>query len=311
MRRFVTILLVMALLMIMACSHSAKQAQRLPTVTTTPAEGVHIGIYTSEAPGDPAVAGNLALAHRLGFDVVYNYSLPEGSPTEVMSYLNEAMAENLKVIVSLKDFYPGEGVADLTQWGGPENNGHNQNGALKLVRFVDQHPAVWGYGISDERPEAPADLAKWQPILRERYQAIKQITAKPVMATLVGWAADTAADRQAFLKGLSGSYDVMNLDHYPIPCDPVENVGKVAEDLPAVGQQNGWITIQAFSWKSYPDAGVCSDGRFPTKAEMVRMGSDALKYGAHHLMFYSLMDILSNQAQQGAVQQAVAELRRS
>jgi len=307
MRRIAILLALSALLTGVACSQKSEKTDSAKSSTSQGKESYRsplIGAYVAEVPGSPEASQMLQLAHSMGINVLYNYALPSGDERTVKEYLDEAQTLDVQVIVSLKDFYDQvDSENSFEQWGNT-----NEDAAIKVVRTFEGHPAVWGFGITDENPESPADLNAWQKTLETRYAKIKKVTTRPVMATLVGWSADSSAERQDFLEALSGSFDVLNLDYYPVPCGDMANVSEVARDLTNIGQQDGWFTLQVFDWTAYNDP-VCDNGRLPTEDEMLQMGRDALDHGAHNIMLYSLFDISKNMTQQDIVRRVIAELK--
>lgn len=273
-----------------------------------------IGIFVANSPDDPAAFGVLDQVSALGFNTIYNYSSFHSSPESVRKYLDHAQARGLKVIFSLKDLY--DQLPSSEQW--PQNFGYygssNEEIALSVVRQFKDHPATWGFSISDEAPEEPAQLSSWQQVLSDRYQKIKSISNKPVMMVLVGHTSPSQAVRRTFLSSLKGARDNFALDYYPVPFESPDNISSIAADMTAVGDGNGWFVAQCFSWSSYPSTAQglgynSSIARLPTADEMYSMAKTALNSGARNIMFYSYFDIKDNPAQLAALKSAVSRLR--
>lgn len=281
----------------------------------TSAKANSIGIFISNSPDDPAAFSVLDKVSSMGFDVVYNYASFHAAPDQVRSYLDHAQSRGLRVIFSLKDLYdqlPGSG--EWPRQFGSYYGATNEDIALNVVRQFKDHPATWGFSISDEAPESPADLNSWRDVLIGRYQKIKAISNKPVMLVLVGHSSGDPAMRRQFLTSLKPARDSFALDYYPYPFESTDQIRSVASDLPAVGEKNGWFVAQSFSWSSYPDTarGLGYNlglAKLPGTAEMTEMANLALNGGARNILYYSYFDIKDNGSQIDALSQAVRNLR--
>ncbi len=273
-----------------------------------------IGIFVSDSPIDRSSLARLNTYAGLGVDTVFNYSILDGSASDVTNYLNKAQSLGIQVIFSLKDLYDPLGVSNFSTLYSYPIGDSNQSAAVNAVRQFGSHPAVWGFAISDERPESPDDLSTWQSIMQQRYSLIKQNTNKPVMMVLVGATSPSATVRQQFLRSLRSSTDTFALDYYPIPFQPASFVASIGQDLAAVGDADGWFVAQAFSWASYPSTARglgfdASASRLPTSSEMSGMAALALNNGARNVLFYSYFDIAGNATQLNALRQAIGVLR--
>ncbi len=290
----------------------AQKSLANPLINPRPAR---LGLFVSDSPSDVAKATRtLDWAAAAGFDTLYNYASFDGTPEQLDAYLAAAGARHLQIIFSLKDLYDAlpagaDTAKTFSSWGSS-----NAEIARNIVAHVAGNPATYGFGITDERPESLADLATWQPILKTRYQEIKSLTSKPVIALLVGWTSGSSVDRRQLLAGLSGATDHFALDYYPIPFDSLANINLIARDLVAAGDSDGWFIEQAFSWASYPETTLGlghnpAAARFPTADEIVSMGRGALASGAKNIMVYSYFDISSSPSQLSALKTAAARLR--
>jgi hypothetical protein len=296
-----------------------------PTAAPAPASGQsgtiaataaprEIGMFVSNSADDPQAGATLDKLHGMGVTVVYNYALIDGSAAQIQAYLDRARYDGIKVIISLKDLYDQLPDGAMTATSHPEFGDTNEAVAMGLVQRFGGHPAVWGFGLTDEAPMEASELGVWQPTLRDRYVKLKTITTKPVMAVLVGKTSPSAATRRSFLSALRSSTDSFALDFYPVPFEPIATIESIGGDLPAVGDTNGWFIEQAFSWSRYADTARSigynpAGARNPTTAEMVNMGRLALRGGARNLMFYSYFDIQNDPAQVAAVTAAIRQLK--
>jgi len=274
----------------------------------------NIGIYSTSSPSDPNAFANLDAIANLGANVVYNYASNDGTPAQIQAYLNHAQSRGLKVIFSLKDYYDKLGPNNYRDYNSYLYGNNNEEFALNIVRQFQTHPATWGFALTDERPEGPWDLGAWQGLLSDRYRKIKSLTAKPVMAVLVGHTSADAGTRRNFLRGLRGATDTYALDYYPIPFLSTNKIQEIAGDLGAVGDSNGWFVAQTFSWSSYPDTARglgfnLGAARLPSAQEMTDMAALALNGGARNIMFYSYFDIAGNGAQLNNLRQAISAIR--
>ncbi len=273
-----------------------------------------IGIYISNSPDDPAAVSVLDWIKSAGFDTVYNYSIIDGTPEQIESYLNQASARGIKVIVSLKDLYDELPGGSATAGRHAQFGSTNEQIAQNITARYSNHPAVWGFAITDEAPMDMTEVGKWRPILEKRYRVIKSASNKPVMAVLVGKTSPYQKDRINFLSSLKSSADTFALDYYPIPFQDVNIIQQIGNDLISVGDQNGWFIAQTFSWQRYPDTARAlgfnvNAARAPNSNELIAMSKLALSGGAKNILFYSYFDIAGDPAQLANVAAAVKALR--
>ena len=283
-------------------AHAAPSGGAAPPTPAGAARGTagasrpsYVGVFVSEAPGEPAGVAELSAVAALGCNIVYNYRAIDGTPAEITRYLDRAAAVGVRVIVGLDSLW---GAAD-------------EGRAVDVVRAVQSHPAVWGFGISDEKPEGPDDVSRDVPLVRARYVALKAVTAKPLLSIAVGWV-EPGNERRAFLANFAGLGDAVAVDQYPIPYFAPHGIAALMRDLP--GSVEHWFIPQAFSWSSYPETarGLGYDlakARLPTEAEMAAMGRQALSAGAAGVLYYSYFDIKSSPQQLDALKRTIAYLR--
>lgn len=269
--------------------------------TSLPARsiGAHprdIGIFISNVPGEAGSLETIDAIAGLGCTIAYNYNLLDGTPTAIRSYLGYAAAHHVKIIVSLDNLYGSGG----------------ETTALQAVRDYSGNSGVWGFGISDEKPEGPADSAQWLPIITDRYHKLKQLTTKPVMAIAVGWSSSNDGQRATFLRSFAPATDVLAIDSYPVPYYASTGIDQLIADGPA--NRDRWFIAQAFSWASYPDTakGLGYDlglARYPTTNEMVSMAKQALAGGATTIMYYSYFDISASPMQLSRLGAAIKAIK--
>jgi hypothetical protein len=272
----------------------------------------YIGIFASSSPSDPASRQTIDSIAALGCNLIYNYTAFDGTPAQVNSYLDYAQSKGVKIVIGLQDLYDqlpqGAEMTDTySQYGAT-----NEQIALSVVRTFQSHPAVWGFSLTDERPESPADVATWRPILADRSAKIKAITNKPTMSVLVGWNDGDQGARRKLFQSIAGVSDVLAPDYYPIPFMPVGYIDTLVRD--AAAYKETWFIEQVFSWSSYPDTIAdlgypASGSRMPTAAEMLSMARAAQSAGAKNLMLYSYFDIQNNPEQLNRVRQVVQQLK--
>jgi hypothetical protein len=276
----------------------------------------NIALFDSGVPGTAEANEALQFAHDARVDQIINYSILNASPNDIDDYLTRARAQNVQIVVSLKDLL---GPADLdpanehfhAQFGGDTNEARVAN----IVKLFDGYSAVWGYFISDELPQDVNGLAQWGAPLADRYDQIKQLSSKPVLASV--W-----RNPVGFLKTVKQGTDHLMMDYYPYPegpgqtYGPVADIKPVAEDVFEAAGSNGWFAIQAFSYaKNEPDTGK----RFnfpegpgsgaPSTNQMVKMARLALDGGVKNLAFFSYGYARDIPGQLDELQDAIARIR--
>lgn len=283
-----------------------------PTELPTTGTSQHmLAVYAGGAPGTDTASKALEWAKGAGFNAVLNYSVVNASPEDIKSYLEQSLG--LKVIFSLKDLL---GPQDLDTDTGDQAlhqqfgmNTHDQ--VSDLVRRFAEHPAVWGFYVSDELPEDASKLAVWLPLLRERQQEIKAITAKPVLVTLYWSGADTA-----FYKAVKSATTDLAIDYYPYPANSTYGSGAeriIGRTLKTVAGSNSWFVLQAFGWGNGQHSegaglGFSANAAPPNTDQMVSMARSAVLGGARNVIMYSYDDNVSNPAQLKNISAAVSQI---
>ena len=268
-------------------------------VTPAPA-GSLIGIYDTSSPSDPVSHQRLKDIAAGGFNIVHNYTPWDGSIAQIRAYLDTAQSVGIRIVFSLKDFYDKESYVPLSEVS--QHGSTYDQVALNLVQQLKNHPAIYGWSISDERPETPASLASWLPVLQQRAQAIRQIDPNHPTLGVMQCYPGTYLNDTGSLNQLGTAMTDLGLDTYPIPYNDINLVGQCASTL-AKSNITGrrWFVVQSFSWKSYPDIpnGLgynLSQARYPTKAELQTMVNQARSNGANNIMFYSYFDMKKDTA---------------
>lgn len=228
-----------------------------------------IGVYEGVAVSAPEAVARLEEIAGGPFNTVLNYGMVSGTLGEVRAYLSAADALGLKVIFSIKDLYEG-----TTYF--PKSVG-TWTRAEDMVRGVVQtfrdSPALLAWYVNDELSP------KWLPQLQNMYQLVRQLDPNhPTYAVLY---------QVGQLARYAGTTDVLGVDPYPIPNNPVNMVldwtrSAVATGLPV------WTVIQSFDWSVYNKT---AQRRPPTRDELRCMTYLALIGGAKGIVYYSYFDM--------------------
>jgi hypothetical protein len=258
---------------------------------------LNIGIYESFYPGDPASLDRLTEMAQAGFNVVLNYQLTGASVAEINNYLNKANSLGMKVIININDFYdvipnPPTPLSSYSNFGTS-----NESVALGIVNTFKNNPAVWGWYISDEKPDSLGALPTWQPVLQDRYNKIKKADPNHPTLIVLGCYQGTVQDSGSMAKTLSSATDSLAFDAYPIPYEPTTTIKDCSSTLASSFKgSDKWFVVQNFSWVSYPDV-VSSlnldikQARYPSLDEMKSMVSQARSSGINNFLFYSYFDL--------------------
>ncbi|MFI5240400.1 MAG: hypothetical protein ACHQUB_01675 [Candidatus Saccharimonadia bacterium] len=285
-------------------------SQKIMTNSNTNAPTRYIGVFISTSPSDPNFQTALDEYQQLGVNIVYNYSAFDGTIAQVNAFLDYANSKKIKVIVNLAQLYDNlagssANLSDFAQYGSS-----NEAIALSVVKNFQSNPGVWGFSIADETPETSNDLSVWQPILADRYAKVKELTAKPIMAVMVGWNDSNQNNRIELFSSVKKVSDTLALDYYPVPYLPTNNISTFLRDA----GPNNWFVEQAFSWASYPDTASMlgfdpNIARFPTYDEMLQMAQMGISSATQNILFFSYFDIANNPAQVQALSHVIHALR--
>jgi hypothetical protein len=218
------------------------------------------------------------------FNCVLDYGMNHVPKDRMLAYLDRARQKGLKVIYCLNDVYPTATYID--SWEGVTGN---QPIADAVVDAYKDHPAVLAWYLNDE---LQADL---EPRLEEYYQRVARADPNhPCCIVLCN---------MPELKLFPATTDIMGVDPYPIPKNPVTQVSDQAEvaKLAVASHKPVWVVPQAFGWYQYnsenkdrghiPSAAELKEGRAPTYEEDRCMTYLALNHGAKGLIYYCYYDL--------------------
>jgi len=291
-------------------------AASVPQLQTSQKQAHQFGLFIA------ANDQQLQFAHDAGFDTVISYDLLQQAPQDIQAHLDRAKQLGLKVIINLESFWPEVDSGAEVQAAFRRNFGGTfDDWASQATERYQAHPAVWGFNITDELPEAPETIGTWPTRLARRAELVRAHTTKPVMATLIGWSEDDQQTRRTFLSAVKPAVDALALDYYPIPEQsqpgPISRISLIAQDLAAVNQGQGWFVTQAFSWTDSQWARPQGESMHmpphsaaPTAAQMVQMAKLAIDNGAPNVLFYSLVDAQATPGQPEQIRQAMQQLRQ-
>jgi hypothetical protein len=140
----------------------------------------------------------------------------------------------------------------------------------KILNYLN-HEAVIAWYMNDE--SCPHCLDQ----LEDGYDLIKALDGdRPVWS--VHWNTD-------WLLQEVHTTDLVGVDPYPIPDNPITWVSDMADEASVTGLPL-WLVPQIFDWTDYGQA-----GRTPTKKEMRAMSYLATNHGAKGLIYYSYFNI--------------------
>ena len=214
-----------------------------------------IGLYVVQYLSDTSQLDEIA---NSPFDTLMNYNVNNGTDAEIVKYLNELQSRKLKSIFSLVRH---EGLLDV------------DTTVQKVMAFKD-HPAIISWYMNDERG------LEYLPELETRYQKVRELDKNhPVWSVNV---------RKYVLMGEAHTTDILGVDPYPIPNNPITLVSRMADWAKEAGRgyRPLWLVPQIFDWS---DCG--SKGRPPTRDEMRAMTYLAISHGAKGLIYYSYFNI--------------------
>ena len=205
---------------------------------------------------------------------------------QMRHFLDRMQAAGLRLVYCLNDVYPTATYLEGKSWEGIRGNDAI---AAAVVAAYRDHPAVLAWYLNDELPHALA------PRLEDYYHRVQSgDPAHPCFIVLCN---------RSELPYFPQTTDILGVDPYPIPREPVT---RVADFVTAARQavrdnQPVWLVPQAFAWYQYnsknPDRGhVPSDeelrtGRAPTHEEERCMTYLGLINGAKGLIYYCYYDL--------------------
>jgi len=220
------------------------------------------------------------------FNTILPYGVNGKTKAYVTRYLDRAQAAGMKLIYCMNDIYPTATFYEKTGWEGIMGN---SNIADAVVNAYKNHPAVLAWYLNDERPK------ELMPKFVNYYkQAGTNDPGHPCFIVIYNLSE---------LKYFPSTTDIMGVDRYPIPSEPITTVTKemkLAKEA-VKGHKPIIAVVQAFGWYQYnqafPDRGrtpseeELKSGRAPTYEETKNMAYQAIVHGANGLLFYCYYDL--------------------
>jgi hypothetical protein len=201
------------------------------------------------------------------FDTLMNYGVNQcggdATDAQILGYLDQLAARNLKLIFSLSEYFDG-GQADIDT-------------ITHKVNTFKGHPAIISWYLNDER-----DPATYLTQLEERYQKIRELDENHPVWSVHWWPDDMLAEAH--------TTDIVGIDSYPIAHRPITDVSSAVDATMQAGKPL-WFVPQIFSWTDYPWDFRAATGRPPTREEMRAMSYLATNHGAKGLIYYSYFNI--------------------
>ncbi len=222
-----------------------------------------LGIY-----GDPVTEEHLKRLSEAGFNTVLSYGY--GQAKDPQDYLDASHRQQLKVVYSLKDFYPGLRNA-------PKGTDDPIALAGETITALRDHPALLAWYINDEMyPEAI-------PKLERMYAQVKELDPQHLAYQVLY---QTGGLDQYF-----HSTDAIGTDPYPLGEMP--DITRTGINTRIVNQsmreaKANWMVPQIFDWAVYKDG---QKSHQPTLDEMRNQAYQAIINGARGLLFYSYFDL--------------------
>ena len=151
-----------------------------------------LGLYVAQCPADGQSSQLNDIANS-PFDTLMNYSVNNGSDSQITHYLDELHSRKLKLIFSLKE-YIGHGRTDLAT-------------ISHKVKTFGGHPSIISWYLNDElSPE-------YLPALEVGYQKVRELDANhPVWS--VHW-------NRNWLVKEAHTTDIVGVDPYPVDNKPI------------------------------------------------------------------------------------------
>ena len=226
-----------------------------------------IGLYVAQCPTKPGHFPQIDEIADSPFDTLMNYctntcdSLNDATDEQIICYLHLLQERNLKLIFSLRE-YIDHGYEDISA-------------ITHKVNTFKGHPAIIAWYMNDELPP------EYLPQLEKRYKKVRELDENhPVWS--VHWNTD-------WLLKEAHTTDVVGVDCYPIPHNPITFVSRIADSAKKAGKPL-WLVPQIFDWSDYG-----RQGRPPTKDEMRAMTYLAVNHGAKGLIYYSYFNLLEDE----------------
>lgn len=220
------------------------------------------------------------------FNTILPYGVNGKSKAFTTRYLDRVQEAGMRLIYCMNDIYPTATYYEKTGWEGIKGN---SNIADAVVNTFKSHPAVLAWYLNDERPK------ELMPKFVNYYkQAATNDPSHPCYIVIYN---------MSELKYFPSTTDILGVDRYPIPTEPITTVTKemhIAREA-VKGHKPVIAVVQAFGWYQYneafPDRGRkpseedLKAGRAPTYEETKNMAYQAIVNGANGLLFYCYYDL--------------------
>ncbi len=218
------------------------------------------------------------------FNCILDYGTNTRAKSDMLAYMDRMQKRGLKLIYCLNDLYPTANY--VKSWEGLTGNLTIENAVVKAYQ---NHPALLAWYINDE---IPAPLA---PNLLQYYRSVR--SADPDHPCYM-----VHCNRYA-LPYFADSTDIMGIDPYPIPKNPVTEVSSFLDFCNSTSKHHKptWVVPQVFGWYQYSDENL-NRGRIPTEEELKSgrapsysesrcMTYLSLVHGAKGLIYYCYYDM--------------------
>jgi hypothetical protein len=220
------------------------------------------------------------------FNCLLAYGTDLVPPEQMRRFLDRMQVAGLRLVYCLNDVYPTATYLEGKAWEGIRGNDAI---AAAVVAAYRDHPAVLAWYLNDELPHALA------PRLEDYYHRVQSgDPAHPCFIVLCN---------RSELTYFPQTTDILGVDPYPIPREPVTRVADFVTVARQAVRDNQpvWLVPQAFAWYQYnsrnPDRGhLPADeelraGRAPTYEEERCMTYLGLIHGAKGLIYYCYYDL--------------------
>ena len=220
------------------------------------------------------------------FNTILAYGTDFASKSSMLRYLDLVQESGLKLVYCMNDVYPTATYFDKKTWEGVTGNDAISAAILSAYK---NSPAILAWYLNDELPH------KLVPQLEDYYQ--RTAAADPTRPCFI------VLCNRSELQYFPTTTDIMGVDPYPIPQDPIVRVSSFVDKATAAvsGHKPVWLVPQAFGWYQYnsknPDRGhtpteaELKTGRAPTYEEERCMTYLGLTHGAKGLIYYCYYDL--------------------
>lgn len=170
--------------------------------------------------------------------------------------------------------------------------------AIKKISASASSPALLGWYVADE----PEGRSVPPELIIDRVKKIRDAgSVAPTFMAMV---------RPEFVKAYKGAADVILMDQYPVPHNPLIWLSRSMDEAGHAGQDRVWAVIQIFGGQGWTGKGW---DREPTYDEMRALSYLAIVHGARGLFFYTVKDnnydLKSDRGHLEDVKRLIQELR--